>query len=134
MQKLLSLKKQLPAGPAAPKVPTHPSPNLSCRRPAPSLFPPALCAADTAPGLQEEKKAAAAPEEQEEKGEFLVDGKPVFDDQGNRITGKSAYKKYIKEKEKAEKKAANPNIQKQQTASDEAKNSEKKSAYNDFAD
>jgi hypothetical protein len=83
-------------------------------------------------GLQEEKKAAAAPEEQEEKGEFLVDGKPVFDDQGNRITGKSAYKKYIKEKEKADKKAANPNIQKQQAAADEAKNSEKKSVYSDF--
>jgi len=38
--------------------------------------------------IQEEKKKAAAPAEPEgEKEEFLVDGKPVFDDQGNRITG-----------------------------------------------
>jgi lysyl-tRNA synthetase class II len=67
--------------------------------------------------LQEEKKKAPAPaEDAGEKEEFLVDGKPVFDDQGNRITGKSAYKKFLKEQEKAAKKAANPNIQQMQQA------------------
>ena len=68
---------------------------------------------------KEEKKKAAAPAEPEgEKEEFLVDGQPVFDDEGKRITGKSAYKKYLKEKEKAAKKAANPNIQQQQAAAE----------------
>ena len=82
LQKLLSLKKQLPAAPAAPK---------------------------------EDKKKEAAPAEAEgDKEEFLLDGKPVFDDQGNRIMTKSAYKKFQKDQEKAQKKAANPNIQKGQ--------------------
>ena len=86
VQKLLALKKQLPAAPAPPKA---------------------------------EKKVAAAPAQAEgEKEEFLVDGKPVFDDEGKRITGKSAYKKFLKDKEKAAKKAANPNIQAQQAAAE----------------
>mmetsp|Transcript_39896 Transcript_39896/g.106587 ORF Transcript_39896/g.106587 Transcript_39896/m.106587 type:complete len:576 (+) Transcript_39896:3-1730(+) len=37
--------------------------------------------------------------------EFLVDGKPVFDDEGNRITSKNGYKKYQQKKEKEAKKA-----------------------------
>eukprot|EP00286_Rhodomonas_abbreviata_P004187 CAMPEP_0181343870 /NCGR_PEP_ID=MMETSP1101-20121128/31844_1 /TAXON_ID=46948 /ORGANISM="Rhodomonas abbreviata, Strain Caron Lab Isolate" /LENGTH=587 /DNA_ID=CAMNT_0023455583 /DNA_START=20 /DNA_END=1783 /DNA_ORIENTATION=- len=41
-----------------------------------------------------------------EQAEFLVDGKPVFDDDGNRITSKGAYKKYTAKKEKDAKKAA----------------------------
>jgi len=92
VQKLLIIKKQLPAAPAAPK---------------------------------EEKKKAAAPAEPEgEKEEFLIDGKPVFDDEGKRITGKSAYKKYQKDKEKAAKKAANPNIQAQQQQAAAAESSD----------
>ena len=43
--------------------------------------------------------------DKEEGGEFLVDGKPVFDDEGNRIISKSAYKKYVAKKEKDAKKA-----------------------------
>jgi aspartyl/asparaginyl-tRNA synthetase len=39
------------------------------------------------------------------EAEFLVDGKPVFDDEGNRIISKSAYKKYVAKKEKDAKKA-----------------------------
>ena len=112
VQKLLALKKQLPAAPAAPKVP----PPLPLSRPPPS-FRRRRAPLTLDPALQEEKKKAApAPQPEGEKEEFLVDGKPVFDDQGNRITGKSAYKKFLKDKEKAEKKAANPNIQKQQAA------------------
>ena len=75
-----------------------------------------LPAVEKAP--MEEKKKAVPAEPEGEKEEFLVDGKPVYNDKGNRITGKSAYKKFLKEKEKAAKKAANPNIQQQQAAAE----------------
>ena len=65
VQKLLALKKQLPAAPAPPKA--------------------------------EEKVAAAPAQAEGEKEEILVDGKPVFDDEGKRITGKSACKKFLKD-------------------------------------
>ena len=69
-----------------------------------------------APAKTEKPKEAKAKPEQEEAAEFLVDGKPVFDDEGNRITSKGAYKKYLTKKEKDAKRAEYKAAEKKETS------------------